>query len=178
MDLRILDTSCQDEVTRLFTSVFSASEGGEEGALIGRLASGLSARAGDPDVVCVGAFEEGVIVGAIFFSRLVFDDPVPVYLLAPVAVSTAHQGKGVGRALIAYGLDEMKRRCAALVVTYGDPAYYSRVGFAPLAETVIKAPRVLSMPHGWLGQSLTGEPIAAIDGRPACVKEFDDPAYW
>lgn len=178
MDFRILGTNTQDAVTRLFTSVFSASEGGEEGALIGRLASGLSARADDPDIVCVGAHEEGAIVGAIFFSRLVFAEPAQVYLLAPVAVSSAHQGKGVGQALIAYGLNEMKRRSAAVVVTYGDPAYYSRVGFVPLAETVIKAPLELSMPHGWLGQSLTGEPIAAIDGRPACVKEFDDPAYW
>ena len=178
MDFKILDTSRQDAVTRMFASVFAASEGGEEGALIGRLASGLSARADDPDIVCVGALEAGAIVGAIFFTRLVFADPVRVYLLAPVAVSTAHQGKGVGQALIAYGLDEMKRRCAALVVTYGDPAYYSRVGFVPLAETVIKAPLELSMPHGWLGQSLTGGPIAAIDGRPVCVKEFDDPAYW
>lgn len=178
MDFTTLDENSKDEVTALFTSVFAASEGEKEGVLIGKLAAGLSARTDDADIVCVGALEDGAIIGAVFFSRLVFDDPVPVYLLAPVAVSTAHQGKGVGRALIAYGLDEMKRRCAALVVTYGDPAYYSRVGFVPLAETVIKAPLELSMPHGWQGLSLSGGPIAAIDGRPACVKEFDDSAYW
>lgn len=178
MNFGMLDTRNQDEVTRLFTSVFTASEGKKEGELIGRLAGGLSARADNQEIVCVGALDDGAIVGAIFLTRLVFAEPVRVYLLAPVAVSTAHQGKGVGQALIAYGLNEMKRRCVAAVVTYGDPSYYSRVGFEPLAQTVIRAPLELSMPHGWLGQSLTGVPIAAIDGRPACVREFDDPVYW
>ncbi|MCP3875224.1 MAG: GNAT family N-acetyltransferase, partial [Desulfobacteraceae bacterium] len=47
-----------------------------------------------------------------------------------------------------------------------------------LSESVIQAPLKLSMPEGWLGQSLTEEPIPTIKERPACVKEFNDIAYW
>jgi len=99
-------------------------------------------------------------------------------MLAPVAVSTEHQGKGVGQALIKYGLNELKNRSVAVAITYGDPSFYSKVGFRSLPEIVIQAPLRLSMPEGWLGQSLTEQPIPTINERPTCVKEFNDPAYW
>ena len=99
-------------------------------------------------------------------------------MLAPVAVSTTHQGKGVGQSLINYGLNDLKSRSVVVVVTYGDPSFYSKVGFQSLPESVIQAPLNLSMPGGWLGQSLTEEPIPTVNERPTCVKEFDDPIYW
>jgi len=90
-------------------------------------------------------------------------------MLAPVAVTTQHQGKGVGQALINYGLQELKNRSVAVVITYGDPSFYSKVEFQALSEAVIQAPLKLSMPEGWLGQSLTEEPIPTINERPTCV---------
>jgi predicted N-acetyltransferase YhbS len=99
-------------------------------------------------------------------------------MLAPVAVGAEHQGKGIGQALINYGLNQLKKRSVNAVVTYGDPSFYSKVGFQALSENVIQAPLKLSMPFGWLGQSLTEEPIPTINERPMCVKEFNDPVYW
>lgn len=99
-------------------------------------------------------------------------------MLAPVAVSTEHQRKDIGQALINYGLNELKKRSVNVVVTYGDPSFYSKVGFHVLSENVIQAPLSVSMPFGWLGQSLAGEPIPTIIERPVCVKEFNDPVYW
>ena len=99
-------------------------------------------------------------------------------MLSPVAISTVHQGKGIGQALIRFGLDELINRSATLGVTYGDPAFYSKVGFRALSDDVIHAPLPLSMPEGWLGQTLSGEAIPILKSRPACVKEFDNPAYW
>jgi len=99
-------------------------------------------------------------------------------MLAPVAVGTEYQGKGVGQALITYGLNELKNRSVAVAITYGDPSFYSMVGFQTLSEDVIRAPMKLSMPEGWLGQSLTEKPISTINERPTCVKEFNDPVYW
>lgn len=99
-------------------------------------------------------------------------------MLAPVAVSTEHQRQGVGQALIQHGLNELKNRSAAVAITYGDLSFYSKVGFQPLSENTIKAPVRLSMPEGWLGQSLTNGPIPTISDRPTCVKEFNDPVYW
>ena len=178
MNYKILDKNSKEEVARLFTSVFSSSEGEKEGGLIGNLASGLASRADNQGIICIGAYEEESIIGAIFFTRLRFNGPFKVYMLAPVAVSTKHQGKGVGQALINYGLNELKNRSVDVVITYGDPSFYSKVGFQPLSESVIQAPLKLSMPEGWLGQSLTGDPIPTINERPTCVKEFNDPVYW
>lgn len=178
MNYKILDKNSKEEVVILFTSVFSSSEGEKEGELIGNLASELSSRTDNQEIICIGAYEEESIIGAIFFTRLRFNEPVTVYMLAPVAVSTNQQGKGVGQALIKYGLNELKNRSVAVVITYGDPSLYSKVGFQPLSENTIKAPVKLSMPEGWLGQSLTEGPIPTIKERPTCVKEFNDPVYW
>lgn len=178
MNYRIIEKNGIEEVAGLFTSVFSSSEGVKEGELIGKLASKLSSRIDNQEIVCIGAYEDESLIGAIFFTRLRFKEPIRAYMLAPVAVSTKQQGKGVGQALIKYGLNELKGRSVAVAITYGDPSFYSKVGFSALAEDVIKAPLKLSMPEGWLGQSLTGEPILAINDRPTCVVEFNDPVYW
>jgi putative acetyltransferase len=178
MNFKILDKDSKDEVANLFTSVFSSSEGEQEGRLIGQLASELASRIDNHEIVCIGAYEDRAMIGAIFFSRLRFDEPIEAYMLAPVAVSTTHQGLGNGQALIKFGLQELKSRSATVAVTYGDPAFYSKVGFQALSEGVIQAPLPLSMPEGWLGQSLSEEPIPILSSRPACVQEFDNPDYW
>lgn len=178
MKFKILDTDSQDQVEKLFTSVFTSSEGEQEGRLIGKLAAELASRVDNQEVICIGAYEDRAVVGAIFFTCLRFDEPIDAYMLAPVAVSTAYQGRGVGQALIRSGLEELKRRSAALVVTYGDPAFYSKVGFKALSVDVVPSPLPLSMPEGWLGQSLTEEPIPVLRSRPACVLAFNNPAYW
>ena len=178
MNHKILDKNSQEEVSSLFTSVFTASEGEKEGRLIGNLASELSSGTDNQEIVCFGTYKEESIIGSIFFTRLRFRDAIHVYMLAPVAVSIEHQGQGVGQALINYGLNELKNRSVAVAITYGDPSFYSKVGFRALSENVIQAPLKLSMPEGWLGQSLTGEQIPTINERPKCVKEFNDPAYW
>lgn len=178
MNHRILDKNNKEELATLFTTVFCSSEGEEEGRLIGNLAAELSSGIDSQEIICFGTYEDKSLIGSIFFTRLRFRKAILVYMLAPVAVSTKHQGKGVGQALINYGLNELKKRSVAVVITYGDPSFYSRVGFQILSENVIRAPLKLSMPGGWLGQSLTEEPIPCINERPACVKEFNNPVYW
>jgi len=178
MNFKILDKNSKDAVASLFTTVFSSSEGEQEGMLIGSLASALAARTDNQEIICIGAYEDGAMIGAIFFTRLLFDEPIEAYMLSPVAVSTSHQGKGFGQALIRFGLDELKNRSATLAVTYGDPAFYSKVGFQTLSEEVIQAPLPLSMPEGWLGQPLSEEAIPILKSRPVCVEEFDNPVYW
>ena len=164
MNHKVLDKNSHQEITDLFTSVFTSSEGEKEGRLIGKLVSELSSGIDNQEIICFGTYEEESIIGVIFFT--------------PVAISTKHQGKGVGQALINYGLNEIKNRSVAVVITYGDPSFYSKVGFQNLSEDVIQAPLKLSMPEGWLGQSLSEDPIPTINERPRCVQEFNDPVYW
>ena len=178
MDHRLLDSTQHVAIARLFTTVFTSSEGADEGRLIGDLASELSLDIDNRDIVAMGTFEGESLVASIFFTRLQFNAPVRVYMLAPVAVSTPHQGKGIGQSLINFGLNALKSRSVDVVVTYGDPAFYSQVGFQFLPEDVIRAPLKLSMPGGWLGQSLTADPIPVVSERPVCVKAFNNPVYW
>jgi putative acetyltransferase len=178
MNHKMLNKNNQNELTNLFTSVFGLSEGEKEGELIGNLVSKLSAEIDNQEIICVGSCEGDVIIGSIFFTRLDFRELIDVYLLAPVAVRKEYQRMGVGQALINFGLNELKNRSVSVVITYGDPSYYSKVGFQSLSENLIQAPFKLLMPEGWLGQSLTEEPIPMIKEPPACVEAFNDPVFW
>ena len=173
-----LEKNSQTEISTLFQSVFSSSEGESEGKLIGDLALALSSGIDNEEIICFGAYEKETIIGSIFFTRLRFNKASDIYMLAPVAISAQHQGKGAGQALINYGLDKMKDRSVSTVVTYGDPAFYSKVGFQSLSENIIQAPLKLSMPEGWQGQSLTSELIPTINEQPTCVEQFNNPVYW
>lgn len=175
---KTLEQGNKAALEKLFESTFTESDGEQEGRAVGGLAAALASGIDDETIICLGAFDEAALIGCIFFSRLQFDAPVRVYMLSPVAVATACQGRGVGQGVIRHGLDQLRARSVAVVVTYGDPAFYSRVGFAPLSKTVLQAPHRLSMPQGWLGQSLTAEPIPVLAGRPDCVQPFNDPGLW
>lgn len=178
MEFRAYTPGESSAIESLFVSVFTKSEDEREGALVGNLAKELIATTDSRDLYGFVAVEGGQMVGAIFFSRLTFEKDIDVFILAPVAVHTEYQGMGVGRELIIHGLRGLKKRGARVVTTYGDPAFYSKVGFHPLSRNMIEAPFELSQPEGWLGQSLTDDSIAPIPGRCSCVKALDNPAYW
>ncbi|MDT0500365.1 N-acetyltransferase [Halomonas sp. PAR7] len=164
------------EIQALFARTFSAAEGPAEGEQVAGLVRKLMADSAPEDVLGFMAMEQGGIVAGIFFSRLTFDSPITAFLLSPVAVHPDHQGRGIGQRLIRYGLARLKARGATRIFTYGDPAFYSRVGFMPAPlET---APFRLSQPEGWLDQALDGGEVTASAGAPRCVAAFDDPAYW
>jgi putative acetyltransferase len=76
------------------------------------------------------AEEEDAVVGHVLGARGDLGGR-EVVAVAPLAVSTSHQRRGAGSAL----MKELLRRAEAsghpLVVLLGDPAYYSRFGFEP-----------------------------------------------
>ena len=51
--------------------------------------------------------------------------------LGPVSVAPDRQRQGIGSALIREGLRRLQARDAAGCVVLGDPAFYTRLGFAP-----------------------------------------------
>ncbi len=76
----------------------------------------------------------GEIVGQVLFTRSLLDAPqqlVDVLVLSPVSVTPDHQGRGIGTALIRYGLDEVRRLDEQLVFLEGAPGFYARFGFEP-----------------------------------------------
>ena len=77
------------------------------------------------------AERDGVVVGHIAFSPArIGDASSNWYLLGPVAVHPDHQRRGVGRALIDYGLSALRALGGRGCVLVGDPALYRRFGFA------------------------------------------------
>ena len=178
MKLKTFNKSYTDETQQLFTSVFSDSEGQEEGMLIGHLVSELIESTDDKDIYGYIAIENHQIIGSIFFTTLLFQTDVKALLLSPVAVSTNYQGKGIGQKLILFGIEQLKEINVELLFTYGDPNFYSKVGFSCITEDTIQAPFKLTQPEGWLCQSLHGDAIKPIDGPSFCVEALNKPEYW
>ena len=178
MNLLMYSPDHAEEIKSLFTAVFSDSEGQSEGILIGSLADELMTETDKKDLYGFVAIEHEKIIGCIFFSRLTFESSIRAFILSPVAVHTDHQGKGIGQQLINYGIKRLKDEGVELVMTYGDPDFYSKVGFKPVKEETIQAPIQLTYPEGWLGQSLVSNSVDPIAGQPSCVKALNKPEYW
>jgi predicted N-acetyltransferase YhbS len=178
MNFLLFNESRSTEVVELFKRVFSASEGEAEGRVIADFVAALVATTKPRDLLGCIAVENETIVAAIFFSRFTVPGNQRAFILSPVAVSTEEQGKGIGQKLIGYGLEHIKSLNANLVFTYGDPAFYSKVGFEQISEDLIRAPYPLSQPDGWLAQSLDDADIQALDGPTQCVEALNNPDLW
>ncbi len=178
MKLTAYKKSDIEVIKQLFNKVFFDSEGQEEGLLVGNLVFDLTMTTEDEDIYGFVAIENNQIVGSIFFSRLTFQNGVNAFLLSPVAIDTNHQGKGIGQNLVNYGINQLKEKGVSLVFTYGDPKFYSKVGFKNITEKIAKAPLKLTQPEGWLCQPLVGDEIEPIAGGSYCVKALNKPEYW
>ncbi len=169
----------EQEISQLFAATFSDSEGAEEGNIIRLLVDDLMETTPHQDLFVFSAYDDQVFVGCIFFSRLNYEqDDRTVFILSPVAVKTDQQKKGVGQKLIAYGLNELCHRGIDIAVTYGDPDYYSKVGFRQITEEFAQAPLKLNHPHGWLGQSLSEKEQGSLIGPSHCVEALNKPELW
>jgi len=178
MEFSTYKKSSIEEIKQLFTKVFSDSEVPSEGLLIGNLAFNLIETTASKDIYGFVANENDQIIGSIFFTRLIFENGTNTFILAPVAIHTDWQGRGIGQKLIKYGIDHLKKEGVTLMFTYGDPNYYSKVGFSQITEKVAKAPLKLSQPEGWLCQSLVGSEIKPIAGNSHCVEALNKAEYW
>ena len=167
-----------EEIRQLITKVFSDSEGQTEGTLVGNLAYDLMTGTDSQDLYGFVATESEQIIGSIFFTRLSFQNEANAFLLSPVAIHTDYQGKGIGQKLITFGINHLKENGVNLIFTYGDPDFYSKVGFIPITEKIAKAPFTLTQPQGWLGQSLISDEIEPVAGDSYCVEALNKPEYW
>jgi len=179
LELTLWTDEHTQEIIDLFTKTFTDSEGKTEGELIGNLAHDLMTKA-DKDTLRVFIVQEkDVIVGCIFFSEMTFQkSSQKAYLLAPVAILTQYQGKGIGQKLIHFAHNILKKEGKDIVITYGDIRFYEKVGYSPISEEIIQAPLKLSYPQGWLAQSLLQNNISPIPGKSHCIEAFNDPRYW
>jgi putative acetyltransferase len=81
----------------------------------------------------------GEVAGHILFTPVTVEqdrggaDVWRALALGPMAVLPAHQGRGIGSALVQAGLDECRRRGERAVFVLGHPEFYPRFGFVPAA---------------------------------------------
>jgi putative acetyltransferase len=99
----------------------------DEAELVSELRSRASPR------LSLVALQADEVVGHVFFSPVRLDlragAPVAAGGLAPLGVTPASQGRGVGSALVRAGLSACSGLGWRAVFVLGEPAYYSRFGF-------------------------------------------------
>lgn len=172
-----LDIGKANEIKQLYQSVFGHSDGAAEGESVANLAYQLITATPLQDRYGF-VLEDNDIIGCIIFSRITFGVNNNAFILSPVAIHTGYQKQGLGQQLIRFGINQLKKQGAELLMTYGDPNYYSKLGFQPVPVDVIRPPFPLSFPHGWLGQSLIIDAIETMAGKVACVPALMDRRYW
>jgi len=99
----------------------------EESQLIDKL------RSDGKVILSLVAEEDGDLIGHILFSRIQIENGVATYpavALAPMCVSSVHQKKGVGGALIRQGVHMLKPRGENAVFVVGHKRYYPKFGFS------------------------------------------------
>jgi putative acetyltransferase len=90
-----------------------------------------AARPGHPLIELV-ADEDGTVVGHLQAAPGRLDGrESTVAGVAPVCVAPAHQGKGIGSALVRELIRLAEARAWPLLVLLGEPAFYGRFGFEP-----------------------------------------------
>jgi predicted N-acetyltransferase YhbS len=85
-------------------------------------------------------------------------NPIEALLLGPLAVSSAHEGKGIGAALMRAAISEANARGHGAILLVGDASYYERFGFfaEKTAHLVMPGPfqrdrfLALELKAGWL----------------------------
>lgn len=120
---RPADDAAIDELTRVAFEPMPFSSG-TEAPIVRALRA-----AGDLTLSLV-AEDDGVIVGHVAFSPVTIDGVHAGWFgLGPISVRADRQRRGIGKALIARGLELLRARGAAGVALIGNPDIYSRAGF-------------------------------------------------
>lgn len=92
--------------------------------------------------VSLVAETETKVIGHILFTPVELSgnmNKLKIMGLAPMAVLSQHQNKGVGSNLVQTGLERCKSLGYDAVVVLGHPGYYPKFGFVPSIEYGIKS---------------------------------------
>lgn len=124
-------------VAFLHTEAFGADEP------IVNLVSALRSLKGALPTLSIVAENEGLIVGHVLLSHTWLDadaQMVDVYTLSPLGILPEHQGQGVGKALVAAGIQAAKDAGAGMVFLEGNPKYYRGSGFVAAGDLGFRRP--------------------------------------
>lgn len=127
-------------------------------------------------VICsLVAEQHGAVIGHALFSpaTLTGDKEVlDIAALGPVAVLPAHQGQGIGGALVRTGLDICREAGYGLCIVLGHAEYYPRFGFRPSRPLGIRWEHDVAEQYFMVAELRPG----ALDGAAGVARyrpEFD-----
>ena len=86
--------------------------------------------------------------------------------------------KVVGKKIIKFGIKYLKEHKVDILMTYGDPSYYSKVGFKKTKVSIVPAPYKLSQPIGWLINKISSKKMNKFKSKPNCVRPFRNKKLW
>lgn len=120
-------------IRQIIVDAFTQSEFGHNGEanIVEQL------RENCPEAISFVATEDSEVVGHIMFSPVVLStelDTIRGLGLGPMAVRPDRQRKGIGAALVEYGLYDLKNKSWPFVTVLGHPEYYPRFGFRPAVD--------------------------------------------
>ena len=133
-----------------------------------------------PDtVLSLGAKnEQGNLTGhAIITFCTIKDCNTKVALLGPIAVHPKVQKQGIGSALIYKSFEYIKEEDGIEVYVLGDPAYYSRFGFAQCGHTTPPYEIPQEWAPAWQFKALQDK-AQTVQGQLSVPKPWRKPKLW
>jgi predicted N-acetyltransferase YhbS len=115
---------------------------------------------------CLCAWTSGLLVAAIRFTPISIGGKAGPLLLGPLAVIPSLKGQGIGKGLVALGLERAQAGGVPLVVLVGDRAYYERFGFLPIEPGRILMPGPIDLAR-LLARELSAGALADFSGMIA-----------
>jgi putative acetyltransferase len=178
LPIHIRSASYQDraDIRAVYLSAFDD----DEKEIVSDLAVNLLIEKTMPRTISLVAIAHGAVVGHIAFSpvQIEGDNRPQGYILAPLAVKPQNQKCRIGSNLIKSGLRQLQKMGVDIVFVYGDPQYYSRLGFSTEIANRYTPPYTLQYPFGWQAIALDDNCAAASSGIITCVASLCDPSLW
>ena len=109
-------------------------------------------------------------------SQVILHAPLGLAILAPLAIASNRQRRGLGTRLVQQGLYMLTASGTAAVFVLGDPRYYQHLGFA--SGHAVTPPFPLPYPEAWMAQDLQPGTLATLRGTARCCQSLMHPQYW
>lgn len=117
---------------------------------------------------------EGRVLATVRFWPVEIGDPLAAVLLGPLAVCPTLRGQGLGRALVAHGLQAARDAGWDLCLVSGAPEFYRPFGFEPAPPYGFAMPGPVNA--GWL--QVRPLRTGALDDLPAAETRPIQPRRW
>ena len=156
---------------------------GQQGPEIVELVTGLlSDQTATPLLSLVAEVDQNLVGHVLFTAVQLQSDQqdISAQIMAPLAVTPACQGNGIGRSLVTEGLKQLAASGIDLVFVLGHPAYYPRFGFRPAGVLGYTAPYPIPTEHAdaWMVRELTAGVIGRMQGTVQCAETLNQARYW